>query len=89
MDPTKLPSNPPSAPPPPAVGANPGPAVPKQHNGFSLAERRIILAILYSAGLMAAYWLAFQFRFDFKVPENFQESFRHAWWMTLPLKLLA
>lgn len=57
--------------------------------GFSLLERRIILLVLYSGAFALSFWLAFQLRFDFKVPAANREAMRGEMFLTLPLKLLA
>ena len=53
-----------------------------------MTERRFILLLLYAVAFLLAHWLAFQLRFDFKVPDSSRQAMMTGWWLTLPVKLL-
>jgi len=77
-----------SSPSPGAAKPDPLPSIARARQGFSLIERRIVLLFLYSAAFLASHWLAFQLRFDFKVPASSQHVMLTGWWLTVPVKLL-
>jgi len=56
---------------------------------MSVWQRHFALLWLYAAVLLAAYWMAFQLRFDFDVPERYEAMARRGWMWSLPIKLLA
>ena len=51
--------------------------------------RFIALALAYGSGLSVCFWLAWQMRFDFVIPEEFKSLFPLAIAWVIPMKLLA
>src|SRR5688500_8365799 len=51
-------------------------------------QRLIFLSFLYAAIFASSLFLSYQFRFDFVVPEFYQQQFLFACLWILPLKLL-
>lgn len=50
--------------------------------------RRCVLISLYAAALSLSRWFAYQFRFDFSVPDEIWKGFLLHWQWVVPLKLL-
>jgi FlaA1/EpsC-like NDP-sugar epimerase len=59
--------------------------------GFALAggQRILLLAVIYSGIAAVSFYLAYEIRFDFIVPENFQQERLHLLPLAVALKLLA
>jgi len=55
----------------------------------SAAARVVILAVAYTTVLFAAYWLAYEFRFDFAVPADHRARFAISWHLVVAAELLA
>jgi FlaA1/EpsC-like NDP-sugar epimerase len=54
------------------------------------AEARVaILAVAYTAVLFAAYWLAYEFRFDFALSADRRAQFAASWNLVIAVELLA
>ena len=60
----------------------------KQRVKQLLAFRRLLLLLSYTAGLSASLWLAYELRFDFIVPSDYDMQFVLALCWIIPLKLL-
>lgn len=56
---------------------------------FARVQRSATIAALYSAALITAYFLAYEVRFDFAVPRDFQVHRLHYVWVVLAMKLEA
>jgi FlaA1/EpsC-like NDP-sugar epimerase len=54
----------------------------------SMWVRALLLLACYAAVLLAARYLAYQLRFEFHVPEDHLDHFRHDWHWELSIKLL-
>jgi len=52
------------------------------------AIRRMVLLVLYSAALSSSLWLAYGFRFDFYIEDQYKDQFLTALAWMVPLKLL-
>ncbi|MCZ7637747.1 MAG: hypothetical protein M5U12_17950 [Verrucomicrobia bacterium] len=53
-----------------------------------MGERYTILGLAYVGAFLVVHWLAFQFRFDFHVPEAQQPAVHSGWWAPLIIKVV-
>lgn len=60
----------------------------RRSHGFSVGERYTILGLAYVGAFLVVHWLAFQFRFDFHVPEAQQPAVHSGWWAPLIIKVV-
>ena len=60
----------------------------KQRLNRVMAFRHVWLICIYTVGLAASLWLAYQLRFDFAVPALHSERFRIALGWIVPLQML-
>lgn len=55
---------------------------------ISRLERHLVLLSLYTAVLAASFWLAYQIRFEFAVPEIYERHYVRVWPFVIVAKLL-
>lgn len=56
---------------------------------FARNRRTLVLAVVYAVIVASAFYLSYEIRFDFLVPENFQAERLRAIWAVVGLKLIA
>jgi FlaA1/EpsC-like NDP-sugar epimerase len=61
--------------------------IPAQRSRLGQVLRRLFLAGLYGCTLFVCRWLAYQLRFDFNVPEEYQGQLWHHWHWVVAMQL--
>ncbi len=56
---------------------------------FAKNRRTLVLVLLYAGIVTASFYLSYEVRFDFVVPENYQEERLRLLWWVVALKLIA
>ncbi len=73
----------------PVNGKSSVPFVPKPSTDAALNRRMLILAAIYAAIIAASFYLAYEVRFDFVVPENYQQERLRMLGLVVGIKLIA
>ena len=59
----------------------------KGGGGLAQFFRKVLLVMLAGCVLVVCRWLAYQLRFDFEVPEEYQVQLKSHWYWVIPLQL--